>query len=148
MKRAIILLVLAATIALPFVLRPKNGDWGGVMAFAANVFDESADAGAVVASALAPVRIEIQNGTTVAGLAQRTANSLMAAGFAVSKVGNAPNRTYDKSVIYDLSKGGHSDAVGKIRSVIDANVAAALPISITAPSDADFLIILGKNASL
>jgi len=131
-----------------FVLRPKNGDWGGVMAFAANVFDESADAGATVASAPAPMRIEIQNGTTITGLAQRTANSLMAAGFTVSKIGNAPNRVYDKSVIYDLSKGGHSDAVGKIRSVIDANVAAALPASITAPSDADFLIILGKNAAL
>jgi LCP family protein required for cell wall assembly len=131
-----------------FVLRPKNGDWGGVMDFAANVFNAPATGAAAPASAPAPLRIEVQNGTNVPGLAQHTANSLMAAGFAVSKVGNAPERAYDRSVIYDLTGGAHSDAVSKIRSVVDANVAATLPVSITPPTDADFLIILGKNATL
>jgi len=133
-----------------FVLRPKNDDWGSVMTFAAGVFDapDAANAASAAATAAAPIRIEVENGTAVAGLAQRTANSLMAAGFAVSKIGNAPDRAYDRSVIYDLSKGSHSGAVGKIRSVVDANVASSLPVSITAPPDADFLIILGKNAAL
>lgn len=129
-----------------FVLRPKNGDWGGLMAFAADVFNASGDVGAPAAAA--PVRIEVQNGTTVPGLAQRTANSLMAAGFNVSKIGNAPEHAYDNSVIYDLTKGKRTEAVGKIRSVVNANVAASLPVSIQTPPDADFLIILGKNAAL
>ena len=136
-----------------FILMPKNNDWSGVMAFAAGVFDTPAETNAVSAAtaetaAPAPIRIEVENGTAVAGLAQRTADSLAAAGFAVSKIGNAPDRAYDRSVIYDLSKGGRSDAVEKIRTVVDANVTSTLPVSIAPPPDTDFLIILGKNAAL
>ena len=72
----------------------------------------------------------------------------MAAGFVVSRIGNASDRAYDHSVIYDLTKGGHDDAVIKIKSLMNANVAPSLPVSITLPTDADFLIILGKNATL
>jgi LCP family protein required for cell wall assembly len=133
-----------------FVLLPKDGDWSAVAAFAENVFNDASVPGAVptAEAASAPVRLEIQNGTTIPGLAQRTADSLMAAGFAISKVGNASERAYDQSVIYDLTDGEHNDAIAKIKSVVDANVAPALPVSITPPTDADFLIILGKNAAL
>ena len=133
-----------------FILIPKNDDWSAVKSFAANVFESPSDPGAAATAETtkAPVRIEVDNGTAIAGLAQRTADSLIAAGFAVSKIGNAADRGYDKTVIYDLSGGGHSDAVGKIRSVVDANVAPSLPVSIAPPPDADFLIILGRNAAL
>lgn len=131
-----------------FVLRPKNGDWGAVTAFAADVFDltPAASADTDVAKPT-PLKIEVQNGTTIVGLAQRTANTLLSAGFSVSKVGNAPEHSYDKSVIYDLTK---KDAAGlaKIRSLVNANVAPSLPAAVTAPTDADLLIILGKNAAL
>ncbi len=131
-----------------FVLRPKGNDWSTVREFAKNIFDQPAETTAVAANRPAPVRLEIQNGTSVTGLAQRTANALMAMGFTVSKVGNAAERQYDKTVIYDLTKNDKTDAIAKIRSVIDANVAPSLPVSVTPPEDADFLIILGKNAAL
>jgi polyisoprenyl-teichoic acid--peptidoglycan teichoic acid transferase len=133
-----------------FVLRPKNNDWSAVAAFAGDVFAASSAAASAAAPAAKPpaVRIEVQNGTAVTGLAQRTANSLMAAGFAVSKVGNAQERGYDKSVIYDLTKTKNAEALVKIRSVVDANVAPILPAAVSAPTDADYLIILGKNATL
>ena len=89
-----------------YVLRPKNGDWGAVAAFAANVFDAYGRRGHYRrVNSPRRLRIEVQNGTTVTGLAQRTANSLLAAGFAVSRVTNAPTRQYDKTVIYALTKG-------------------------------------------
>lgn len=131
-----------------YVLRPKNGDWSLVTAFAEDVFDEAATAEAKPAEKRnAPLKIEVQNGTAISGLAQRTANSLMAAGFEISKIANAPTREYDKTVIYDLS-GAHADAVAKIRSVVEGNVASSLPVSVPTPSGADLLIILGKNAAL
>jgi len=142
-----------------FILTPKDGDWSNVAAFAANVFVSSAaatapanlndDNTAVVAAApIVPITIEVQNGTSVAGLAQHTASALTAAGFIVSKIGNAPSRTYDRSVIYDLTKGVNANAVAKLRTLVNANIATDLPVSITPPSGADFLIILGKNATL
>ncbi len=131
-----------------FVLRPKNNDWSGIMDFAANVFNTTTDVGAPAAPSVAPARIEVRNGTGVTGLAQHAANSLMAAGFVISRIGNASDRAYDHTVIYDLSKGGHTEAVAKIKSLMNANVATTPPVSIPLPTDADFLIILGKNAAL
>jgi polyisoprenyl-teichoic acid--peptidoglycan teichoic acid transferase len=132
-----------------FVLRPKNGDWNSVAVFAADAWDDATaeDASAPASKPAAP-RIEVQNGTAVAGLAQRTADALMAAGFEVSKISNAEAKGYDKSVIYDLTGGKMDDAVAKIKNLTGANVAPSLPASITAPPDMDFLIILGKNAAL
>ncbi len=131
-----------------YVLRPKNGDWGTLAAFAAGVFNADAAPNAPAENKPAPLRVEVQNGTNIAGLAQRTANTLMSLGFSISKVSNAPSRAYDKTVIYDLTKDKKGDAVTKIKSIVDANVAPSVPVSVTAPTDADFLIILGKNAAL
>jgi polyisoprenyl-teichoic acid--peptidoglycan teichoic acid transferase len=132
-----------------FVLRPKNGDWGAVASFVADAWNgTSVDTAALPASREAATRIEVQNGTSVVGLAQRTANSLMAAGFDVSRVGNAEHRGYDRSVLYDLTGGKKSDAIAQLKSLTGANVAPSLPASLAAPADTDFLIILGKNATL
>lgn len=130
-----------------FVLTPKDGNWSSVAAFAQNVFEGPKP---IVADPAKPatVRLEIQNGTTQAGLAQHTASLLGTAGYKVSKIGNAATRGYDKTVIYDLTGGKMAEAVGKIKDLVDANVAPDLPASIPAPEDTDLLIILGKNATL
>ncbi len=130
-----------------FVLRPKNGDWGAVAAFVEKVFDGAANATSSAPAQKTPsARIEVRNGTGVTGLAQRTANSLMAQGFSITKVGNADTRDYDKSVIYELGRARDPQVLARIRSVVNANVSSSVPVSLDAPADADYLIILGKNS--
>jgi hypothetical protein len=126
-----------------FVLVPKSGDWSLVQKFARDMFTETA-----AAEKPAPVRVAVQNGTAIAGLAQRTANELMAAGLTVVSFGNAPSRGYEKSVIYDLTGGSHPDSLTKIRAIVDANVAPSVPANVVPPPDADFILVLGQNASL
>lgn len=49
--------------------------------------------------------IEVLNGAAQAGIAQKTADYLKAAGFNVVSVGNAERYNYDTTIIYDYS--GH-----------------------------------------
>lgn len=130
-----------------FVLRPKNGDWNTVTAFVADAFAQNEQASAPPPAKAVSMRVEVQNGTAITGLAQRNANALMAQGFTVTKVGNAAERVYDKSVIYDLTSGKSDEALSRLKSITGANVAPLLPASIVPPADADFLLIVGKNAS-
>jgi polyisoprenyl-teichoic acid--peptidoglycan teichoic acid transferase len=130
-----------------FVLRPKGGDWKKIIGFVDDVFAPGAEEAAKPAAKAPPPRVEVQNGTDVTGLAQRTANALMAQEFMITKVGNAAVRDYDRSVIYDLTDGKMNGSLAMIKATTGANVSSSLPASITPPADADFLIILGKDAS-
>jgi LCP family protein required for cell wall assembly len=131
-----------------FVLLPKDGDWQTVRDFAANVFEGSGSAENAPAPATAPqkIRVAVLNGTNVTGLAQKTAVQLEAAGFSVSKIANAGQKDYQKSVIYNLT-GDNSGAVAKIRSIIDANLSPTIPAAIIPPDATDFLIIIGQNTA-
>jgi polyisoprenyl-teichoic acid--peptidoglycan teichoic acid transferase len=140
--------VLVPTInsAGAFVLLPKGGDWQIVKKFVADAFNDTASAETLAAALPPKINIEVLNGTGIAGLAQKTASKLEAAGFIVSKVANASDKNYQKTVIYDLS-GGNPDAVTKPRTIIDANLSPTIPAAIIPSDKTDFLIILGKNAA-
>jgi len=130
-----------------FVLMPRGNDWGLVRDFARGVFDEGA------AERRAEVRIEVQNGTAVTGLAQRTASLLADAGYRVVRVGNANERGFEKSVLYDLSNGARTEELAKLRAIVNANVAPAIPASLVSidgapPAELDFILIVGSSAAL
>ena len=132
-----------------FLLVPKGGDWAAVRAFATSALDQTAPS----EPARRAVRVDVQNGTSIPGLANKTANDLIRSGFTVVHVGNAAQRTYEKSVIYDLTAGRETDALVKIRSLVDANVALTIPDTLTAsagdpPKPVDFILVIGQNASL
>jgi polyisoprenyl-teichoic acid--peptidoglycan teichoic acid transferase len=140
--------VLTPTInnAGAFVLLPKNGDWQSVKDFVADAFNDTSSPEAIAAALPPKINIEVLNGTNIVGLAQKTASLLEAAGFTVSKVANADQKDYEKTVIYNIS-GDNTDAVTKLRTIIDANLSPEIPAAITPPDKTDFLIILGKNAA-
>ena len=129
-----------------FVLLPKGGDWQIVKNFVADVFNGAASPETLAAALPPKINVEILNGTAVVGLAQKTASLLEAAGFTVSKVANAGEKDYQKTVIYDLN-GKNPDAVTKLRTIIDANLSPGIPAAIIPSDKTDFLIILGKNAA-
>ncbi|MBI4133349.1 LCP family protein, partial [Candidatus Uhrbacteria bacterium] len=146
---------LVATIGADgaYLLVPRHNDWNPVRTFIQNIFTNGTGALATTA----PIRIELQNGTTITGLAARTAAELEAAGFQVVRLGNAPTRTYTRTIIYDLSRGEHEAAQNELQQLLNAEVRNSAPsgsdtdtrgladagIAQAAGAPADFLIILG-----
>ena len=151
-----------------YVLLPKNDDWRPIQLLAANVFDVT---GPALASAPVKkpefVKVEIQNGTTVSGLAFRTSQLLEKKGFDVTKVGNALDRDYQHTVVYDLTGGAKPEQLKALRDYLEADVTQSATgwlmsdnvvpkeMAVT-PEDErklatdpsiDFLVILGESSA-
>jgi len=156
-----------------YVLLPKNDDWGMIRRIAANVFNES------VSSYIATepeenqpedlnlVKIEIQNGTTITGYAFQTSQHIYGQGFDVVKIGNADERSYEQTIIYDLTNGQQPEQLALIQEFLQAdiytessgwiyaqdidtremNIEPENPTLQTTEDDIDFLVILGEASA-
>src|SRR5581483_9880168 len=91
------------------------------------------------------VKVEIRNGTTISGLAQKTKQQLEAKGFTVIAIGNAANRNVDKTGVYALNL-TQADSASQLSALLNATSDTGLPKG-EAKSSADILVILGKNAA-
>ncbi|PIR47593.1 hypothetical protein COV06_02835 [Candidatus Uhrbacteria bacterium CG10_big_fil_rev_8_21_14_0_10_50_16] len=152
-----------------YVLLPDNDDWSGIRTIAANVFEENPAFVPVTPDSIPQqlVRIRIENGTDVSGLAFRTSQLLEGQGFEVASVANSNNRDWDHTVIYDFTEGQYPEALKELQAYLKADVATTVtgwlftddltPRTITledeglrdgsvAPS-VDFLIVLGQNSA-
>lgn len=154
-----------------YVLLPKNDDWGSIQHIAENIFTPDSELGTQFADAPEQkplfVKVEIQNGTNITGLAFTTSQLLDGQGFDVVKVGNAASRDYEHTVIYDLTNGQRSEELKALRDYLQADVTLSatgwmlsgdvVPQEITfstddyenlaTQEDIDFLVILGESAS-
>jgi LCP family protein required for cell wall assembly len=161
--------LMAADVNGAYVLVPKDNDFGAVQSLVRGIFStELAATDKDAEKAPSPglsriVKVEIQNGTGLNGFASKTADSLKTHGFQVSFIGNAPSRSYERTVIYDLSGGRFEPELRELRELLDADVsvtipewfaAGALPPSLVVETPkqsggatADFLIILGKSSA-
>jgi len=86
--------------------------------------------------------IEIQNGTAVNGWASQEKSRLVAKGFKIAAIGNAPTKDYIAFKIYDLAKGKNPLTSQELQSIYGVTPSNSLPAGLS--SNADFLIILGK----
>jgi len=154
-----------------YVLIPKNDDWSELQNITENIFTPDEDLTKSFAKVAEEkprfVRVEIQNGTNISGLAFKTSQLLDGQGFEVVKVGNAASRGYEHTVIYDLTNGQHTEELKALRDYLQADVTLSatgwmvsgdiVPKELTFSSndyenlatqnDLDFLIIIGENAS-
>lgn len=158
-----------------YVLLPKNDDWGPVRQMAENIMvadptsvaTTSSSAKKPAASAVPSVRIEIQNGTSISGLAFRASQLLDGNGYDVTKIGNAAERAYKQTVIFDLTNGKKPSELKNLQKSIQAEITLSgtgeiasgtlVPKGITLPTEdpqtlvtaknIDFLVILGESAS-
>lgn len=93
------------------------------------------------------VKVEIQNGTKVNGLAYRISLDLKNNGFKILKIGNATEQSEKMTTIYDFTSGNLKDELQNIKKALNTN-------NIAQPSEAlrnltdpeiDFLIVLGYD---
>ena len=159
-------LLVPANVEGSYVLVPRGNDYGILAAAVSDIFAAQHAAGNVSpkTNGLAvaePIRIDLQNGTKVAGLAARGSNMLEERGYTVAAVGNAAKQNYERTVIYDLSGGRYPEALAALKQTLNAEVSVTLPgwiasadvpsgITLSAPAahgtNVDFLIILGINS--
>ena len=160
----------ATSINGAYVLLPRNDDWSPVQRLAANVFsetDENVNITTPTDDVPPFVRLEIQNGTQITGFAFTVSQLLETEGFEVVKVGNAGDRSYTHTVIYDLTNGKKSQELETLRAALQAEVSMSaagwiytneiVPTELSISNepatekateeDIDFLIILGENTA-
>lgn len=154
-----------------YVILPKNDDWRPLQILAENVFISENETMNVLAEVDKDkprfVRVEIQNGTDLTGLAFSTSQLLDGQGFEVVKIGNALARNYEHTVIYDLTNGQRPEELKALRDFLKADVTlSAMGWMVTGDivpkelklttedfkelatdEDIDFLIILGENSA-
>lgn len=151
-----------------YVLLPKKDDWSDLHALADEMFTISSNTTSVYTASTTPkpeslssVVVEVQNGTPTVGLAARTAELLQSSGFTIAAIGNAADRSYEKTIIYDFTNGKKPQELAELEAYLSADVimspggflaaANAMPDEIgslpTATSnDIDFLIVVGENS--
>jgi hypothetical protein len=93
-------------------------------------------------SDMLPVRIEILNGTGVAGLASRTAQLFQSYGFRIASVTNAERTDYERTVVLDRK--GNPDAARRAAELIRCEQIHS-QIEENRDDTVDVTIILGKD---
>lgn len=98
----------------------------------------------VAAADPASFAVEVQNGTSIAGAAAVTADTLAGQGFNVAKVGNAEQPIYDETLV--VYKSAEGQGLGRAKAVIDAlGIGRAVSGDMYYSFDTDVLLIIGTD---
>jgi len=87
--------------------------------------------------------VVVMNGSGVAGVAQKEADSLTAKGFVVSGIENAPEGTYDAVAVYQIGT-GKTKTKAKLESVFKVKVKTTPP-PVAVAEGTNFVIVFGKD---
>jgi LCP family protein required for cell wall assembly len=88
------------------------------------------------------VKVEVLNGSGVAGLAARVGDMLKGEGFDVISVGNADGTEYSNTRVYDRK--GQGDNAKKVAEILDVE---RYQVDVDEEAKADVTVILGKDRS-
>ena len=103
--------------------------------------DKSKTASSVEASSF---KVEVQNGTDVAGAASTTADTLKAKGFNITKTGNAEQQVYKETLV--VYKSEDAQGANRAKTVIDAlGLGRAVEGGDYYTFDDDILLIIGYD---
>jgi LCP family protein required for cell wall assembly len=91
--------------------------------------------------------VAIYNGTNIAGLGGRTSDNLKSYGYNITSVADAPVKGTQKTIVVDLRNGQKKYTKRYLENRFSTTAVGSLPpgSKITAPTTADFVIILGQN---
>ena len=155
-----------------YILTPRSGNFGEVRDLVQNIFGSDSPASEAplkIKTISDNAKVTILNGTWISGLASKTAVLLEQAKFSVNQIGNAPERNYSKTTVYDLTFGHKDSSLAVLKNIAGASQAFDAPewlktyqnasstagVSSTssvgstpsASSTPDFLLILGTDAN-
>lgn len=134
-------LLFASNINGAYLLLPKDMSFKQLQNAAQNVFDTP-----IAAKTPEIIKVEIQNGTKIEGLAYRTSVKLKEQGYKITKIANADKQDYNKTLIFDLTNGRKSELLNTLKSNLQADILTQKPDWLdTAGKEADFIIILGQD---
>ncbi len=144
-----------------FILLPRNNLFKEIQDYVGNIFgtkeeviiEESDEKSIIKDDDNIDIVIEekstaiVINGTWITGLAANTANNLKDAGFNIVDIGNAPERDFQESLIYDLSYGKKENELSKLITLTEASLAFDAPswLQEYQESQVDFIILLGSD---
>jgi LCP family protein required for cell wall assembly len=94
--------------------------------------------------ALADIRVRVENGTTIPGLATRVAAELRQRGFTIAAIENAPSRDFLVTQIQSASRSPASDSVRKALEPAGAGAHFAF-VATPADPNSDVTIVLGRD---
>jgi len=153
-----------------YVILPKKDNWSDLQMIAENIFsrDNITNIASAQPAIKSHVSVEIQNSTSIVGLAFETSQMLASSGFDVVQIGNARGSVGQTTLIYDLTDGKKDDELTILKSFLEADIATEANSSwiytddleptdlettilgseyVTSTDPVDFLIILGEDAS-
>ncbi|MCX6743199.1 MAG: LCP family protein, partial [Candidatus Parcubacteria bacterium] len=131
----------ATNINGAYLLLPRDMSFYQVQQMIKLVFDPAQQI-----KAKEKVKVEIQNGTKIEGLAYQTSVNLKGKGFEVAKISNAQKQDLAKTIIYDLTNGQKTEELGNLKNYLKADATLDKPsANIIYSSNIDFLIILGQD---
>ncbi len=91
-------------------------------------------------------KVVVLNGSGVAGAAQEAADLLAGEGFTISSVGNAPEGTYDRRVVYSLVPEGEKPAsVARMQQIYSGLTFKTTKPPVSVVGDVDFVVIVGRK---
>ncbi|NCN99623.1 LCP family protein [Candidatus Falkowbacteria bacterium] len=136
-----------------YILTPRSGNFAEIRNLVQNIFTDN-----VVISAtqsLIPIndsaKVLVLNGTWITGLAGKTAVMLEQYKFNILNTGNAPERNYSQTTVYDLSAGTKTESLSVLKQSTDAYQSFQLPTWLTnyqtASSSPDFILVVGTDAN-
>jgi len=136
-----------------FILIPRSGNFSAIRKMVQTILDSEEPAQSPEIKTINDqAKVTINNGTWITGLAGKTAVMLEKYNFEIVKTGNAPERTYEQSVIYDLTYGRKNEsleilkqATGAIQLFDSPNWLKEYRTNDT--NQPDFLLILGTEAN-
>jgi polyisoprenyl-teichoic acid--peptidoglycan teichoic acid transferase len=136
----------ASIVNEAYVLIPKGDNFSYINRMVKNIFNKN-DEQAIEEIQSSQVSVEIRNGTTTPGLASINSQDLKFKGFKISKIGNAPEQTYEQTVIYKLSN-TISDKENILKEKYNTEILELnIPdwVKDNAAPDLDYFVILGSD---
>ena len=137
-------LLVSEVIDGAYVLRPRDGSFLALQEKVKNIFLEIPDDDTRTIGK--DTTIVIRNGTTIDGLGSRTAALLKRYDFSVQSIENALERTYPKTMIFDLSEKKHIRKKNFLAKILNGEtIYDPYSPELDSAPNADFLIILGAD---
>ncbi len=133
-----------------YILTPRSGNFSEIQNMVQTIFENNPSV-----KAIEPItdnaKVFIANGTWIAGLASKTATTLGEYKFETIGTGNAIERNYEQTVVYDLSSGEKNESLTALKKLTGATQAFNSPSWLeeykTGDKESDFLLILGTDAN-